>query len=157
MPFNSSFSIQLHVNTFRTVAQCTLYKPVHCPAGCWNALINAGVAWMITVNVTTECLRVATVSVLSSLQRSKFFAKRSEGSCCTVLLWCQYPLSIHHCLLGEEISFRSSLFPDVRQRWRVVSYRRFGTNCRSHFQGSQPICSKFKGHLLSILSRLARN
>ena len=152
MPFSSSFSAQLHVNTFRMVAQRTLYKPVHCPAGSWNALINVGVAWMITFNVRTVCLRVG----LTQCSEVKLFAKRSKLLYCTTMT----PMSIKHtplCVLGEEISFRSSLFADVWQRLLVVSYRRFGTTCRSQFHGSQPICSKFKGQLLSILSRLARN
>jgi hypothetical protein len=153
MSFNSSFSTQLYVNMFRMVAQWALYKTVHCPDDSWNALVNVGLARVMTVNVMTVCLRVTTVWVWPSVHRSWFLAKRLEVSYCTVPLWRQYPFSTYHCLLGEEIAF----FSDVRQRWLAVTYRRFGTPCRSHFKGPQLICSKFEGHRLSILSTLASN
>jgi len=35
----------------------------------------------------------------------------------------------------KRFHMRSSLFWDVTQRWLVVSYRRLGTNYRSHLQG----------------------
>jgi hypothetical protein len=39
-------------------------------------------------------------------------------------------------VLNTTVHVRFSLFSDVTQHQFVVSYRHFGTICRSHFQGS---------------------
>jgi hypothetical protein len=40
---------------------------------------------------------------------------------------------------GEETLSRSALFWDITQRRVAILYRRFGTTCRSHLQGSRSL------------------
>jgi hypothetical protein len=44
------------------------------------------------------------------------------------------------------LSVRSALFWGVTQRRVVILYRRFGTTCRSHLQGSRSLCLSVRPH-----------
>jgi hypothetical protein len=76
------------------------------------------------VNMPTELYRLRIKKNLSNNHKT-YFSK-----------YYQLALIFFSRFAFNDSHLRSSLFCDVAQRRSVVSYRRFGTNFRSHLQGS---------------------